>query len=147
MSFQWDSRLNEAGIPGLAHSSGGAPGRGQHGSMSRHEMRSILFARGPSFKRGMAIDAPSGAIDLAPTILRILGIASGEPMDGRPLEEALNVGPSIHSVDWSTDVHTAERVVKGGVYRQQITVSHVGTTTYVDSGQASLNPNADDPLV
>ena len=110
--------------------------------MSRHEMSNILFARGPSFKRGVAIDAPSGAIDLAPTILRILGIESGEPMDGRPLEEAPNGGPSAHSMDWSTDVHTAERGVEGGVYRQQIIVSHVGATTYVDSGQASLDPSA-----
>ena len=133
---------NEAGIPGLAYSSGGAPGLGQHGSMSRHEMRNILFARGPSFKRGVAIDAPSGAIDVVPTTLKILGIASDEPLDGRPLEEALNSGPGIHSVDWSTEVHTAERDVEGGKYRQQITVSRVGATTYVDSGQASLGPSA-----
>ena len=142
MSYRWESTPNEAGIPGLAYCSGGAPGLGMHGSMSRHELRNILFAGGPSLKRGVAIDVPSGAIDLAPTILRILGIASGEPMDGRPLEEALNGGPSIHSVEWSTDVHTAERAVEGGVYRQRITVSHVGATTYVDSGQASQNPDA-----
>ena len=142
MSFRWESTQNEAGIPGLAYSSGGAPGLGSHGSMSRHEMRNILFARGPSFKRGVAIDAPSGAIDVVPTILKILGIALDEPLDGRPLEEALNRGPGIHSVDWSTQVHTAERGVEGGMYRQEITVSRAGATTYVDSGQASFTPNA-----
>ena len=46
MSFRWDSRPNAAGYAGYAFSTGGGPELGQHGSMSRHEMRNALFARG-----------------------------------------------------------------------------------------------------
>lgn len=137
MSFRWKSTPNKIGIPGISYSSSsGPPGIGGHGSMSPHEMRNILFARGPSFKKGVDNDTPSGSIDLTPTILRILGISSNEPMDGRPLEEALKNGPAIGSVDWSSHVHTAERCLENGSYRQEITISSVGSTKYVDSGQA-----------
>ena len=138
VSFAWDSTPNQAGLTGHAHSAGGAPGLGMHGSMSRHEMHNILFAQGPSFKNGIVLDTPSGNTDLAPTILRILRISPGELMDGRNLEEALDGGPAQHSVARSTDVHEAQRPVDGGVYRQRITISRVGETVYVDEGRAGL---------
>ena len=125
---------------GYVYSSSRAPGCGQHGSMSRHEMLGILFARGPRFKQSIVLDSPSGNVDVAPTILRILGITTAEAMDGRPLSEALDGGPNNNSVDRSTKVYKAERRVDGGVYQQQITVSRVGSTTYVDDGFASLDP-------
>ena len=108
--------------------------------MSQHEMLGILFVRGPSFKQSIVLDSPSGNVDVAPTILRILGITTAEAMDGRPLSEALDGWPNHNSVDRSTKVYKAERRVDGGVYQQQITVSRVGSTTYVDDGFASLDP-------
>ena len=138
MSFRWDSQPNGAGYPGHAPSTGGAPGLGQHGSMSRHELRNVLFARGPSFRNALTVEAPSGNTDLAPTILRILGLGlqSGAPMDGRVLEEALAGGGASepHQV---TETHEAERPLEDGrVFRQAVTVSRVGNTTYVDQGNA-----------
>ena len=47
MSFNWDSEPNGARYPGHAYSTSGAPGVGQHGSMSKHELNNVLFARGP----------------------------------------------------------------------------------------------------
>ena len=41
----------------------------QPGSMSQHELRNVLFARGPSFKQGVKLDTPSRNTDLAPTVL------------------------------------------------------------------------------
>ena len=137
MSFAWDSEPNEAGFPGHIFGSG-RPGVGTHGSMSRHEQRSVLIARGPSFKRGLALDTPSGNVDLAPTVLEVLGVDGGEAMEGRVLQEALADGPDPGSLAWTTEVEKAERPVKGGVYRQEITVSRAGTTTYVDEGRARL---------
>lgn len=134
MSFHWDSRVSPSGYAGYAFSTGGAPELGQHGSMSRHEMRNSLFARGSSFKSGVRIASPTGSADLAPTVLHLLGIGGGEAMHGRVLREALTDG---NPVEWQTETHRAERKVKSGTYRQQITVSRVSGTTYVDEGNGA----------
>ena len=134
MSFRWDSTPNGSGYLGTVYSTGGAPGKGQHGSMSKHEMNNVLFAWGPSFKQNIRLDTPSGNVDLAPTVLRILGITDGPPMDGRVLEEALASSPAPTTVDRSTKVHHAENRLGQRVYSQSIKVSSVGTTVYVDEG-------------
>ena len=134
MSLRWDSRRNAAGYAGYAYSTGGAPALGQHGSMSRHEMRNALFARGGSFRRGARIKSPTGNIDLAPTILHLLGIPA-PAMDGRVLREAL---PGGKPVGWQTRAYTARRELPGGTYRQRIRVSSVGNARYVDEGNGGL---------
>ncbi len=138
MSFRWDSKANDSGYLGTVFSTGGAPGRGQHGSMSKHEMNNVLFAWGPSFKQNLRVETPSGNVDLAPTVLRILGITGGPPMDGRVLEEALAGGPDPTTVNRSTTVHEAEHQLGQQVYRQSIKVSSVGATSYVDEGNGGL---------
>jgi len=116
MSFRWDSRTNTAGYPGFAYSTSSEPGLGQHGAMTRHEMRNTMIAAGPSFKRGVRLESPSGNVDVAPTVLRILGLSGAQGMDGRVLEEALVDGPE--GVDWTTETHNADRRLGSGVYRQ-----------------------------
>jgi len=136
MSFRWESTANDAGYPGAVFSTYGDIGTGQHGSMSRHEMSNVLFAGGPSFKSNLKLESPSGNLDIAPTILQILGIPAESDraiMDGRVLEEALKDGPDA-GLDWTTVLHHAERDLGGGAYRQQIKISTVGTTSYVDEG-------------
>ena len=137
MSFTWDSTPNEAGFPGHIYCAAvgpAAPGLGMHGSMSRHEQRCVLIARGPSFKSGVALATPSGNVDLAPTVLSILGISGGEEMDGRPLHEALIDGPEPQPAEAAAEVSEAERPIAGGLYRQRVTVSTVGSTRYVIEG-------------
>ena len=136
MSFTWDSEPNAAGVPGLAHTAGQPVGQGDHGSLSKHEMRNTLIAGGPSFKRGISVGSPTGNVDLAPTALSILGLPGGESMDGRVLEEALVDGPDPDSVESTTETHRAERELGHARYCQEIVVSRVGTTTYVDQGSA-----------
>ena len=136
MSFRWDSRANAAGYAGYAFSTGGAPELGQHGSMSRHEMRNALIARGKGFRSGERIQTPTGNTDIAPTILHLLGIDGGAAMDGRILIEALADGAD--GVEWRTHTHRAERRLPDGVYRQRIAISSVGATTYVDEGNGGL---------
>ena len=138
MSFAWDSEPNEAGVVGHVHSSSGSPGLGTHGSMSRQEMRCVLLASGPSFKRGVSLQTPSGNVDLAPTILRVLGMPGADAMDGRVLTEALADGPHPDPAHRTTEVHRFERDVGMGVYRQQVTISSVGTTAYIDEGMATF---------
>jgi len=134
MSFRWESTANEAGYHGMAYSTSGEPGTGQHGSMSRHEMHNILFASGPDFRSGLKLETPSGNVDLTPTILKVLSTSGHEGMHGRVLEEALVGGPDAADVGWSTELHSAEHNLAEQVYRQQIKISTVGTTSYVDEG-------------
>lgn len=139
MSLAWDSEPNEAGVVGHVYSSSGSPGLGTHGSMSRQEMRCVLLASGPSFKRGVSLQTPSGNVDLAPTILRVLGMPGADAMEGRVLTEALAHNPHLDSTLLTTEVHRAERDVGMGVYRQQVTISSIGTTAYIDEGHGCIH--------
>src|SRR5438270_190010 len=61
-----------------------------HGGIGAWTVRNTMLAWGPDFKRGAVIRTPSANVDLAPTILYLLGLrqqAAG--MQGRPLLEAL----------------------------------------------------------
>jgi hypothetical protein len=57
-------------------------------------------------------------------------------MDGRVLEEALVSGSG--AVESLTETHAAERKLSSGVFRQQVTLSTVGQTVYVDEGNAEF---------
>ena len=130
MSFPWTSELNPSGYPGYAPATGGTAGQGQHGSMSRHELKNVGLARGPSIHESAVIDTPTGNIDLAPTILRLLGFDdAGLQMDGRILEEALVNTEEPTPTEWTT---THEAAANG--YGQRVRVSHVGKSRYLDWG-------------
>ena len=138
-SLRSNPSINPSGYQGYVFSTGGTPGQGQHGSMSRQELHNVLFARGPSFQQRCIVEVPSGNIDLAPTVLSLLGLNSGmTPFDGRVLSEALAGGPSPDHVDWGREIYNAERELRGQVYRQQVHVSMVGETVYVDEGSSTL---------
>ena len=136
MSFGWDSRPNDAGYKGFVYSGGGRPGQGQHGSMSRHEMNNVLLAGGPSFRRTARVQSPTGNVDLAPTVMSLLGIPVPDHMEGRVLAEALSQGED--SVDWSSTTYRAERSTPSGMYCQTVRVSKVGNTAYIDEGSGWL---------
>jgi len=61
-------------------------GCGQHGGLGPFEQNPFLIVRGGGFVPGNA-DAPSSAIDIAPTILRHLGLPFAG-IDGKPLATA-----------------------------------------------------------
>lgn len=140
MSFRWRPEANDAGYAGTTFSTGGAPGQGQHGSMSSSEMHNILFASGPRFRKSLKVNIPSGNVDLAPTVLRLLGLLPEDGMEGRALEEAMCSGPDPAEVDWSSDFYSTDCKAGEQVYRQQIKLSRVGHTVYVDEGASSLGP-------
>ena len=145
MSFRWNSDPNNAGFQGQISSTGGQLGQGVHGSMSRHELRNVMFARGPSFKSGFRVETPTGNVDLAPTVLHLLG-GKGAPgvigMNGRVLHEALkgseNLSENTGAPEWTTYLHNAERRVGDLVYRQQIRLCRMGETTYLEQGSSTL---------
>ena len=64
-------------------------GRGvSYGSLYDYDARVPLFFYGPSFRGGI-FEAPVEAVDVAPTLARVLGIATPSSSLGRVLGEAL----------------------------------------------------------
>jgi hypothetical protein len=93
-------------------------------------MHNTLIAAGPDFRKGWEDETPSGNIDLAPTVLWILGVPQATPMDGRVLLEAMpghKLGGQV-----SQEVLRAENPETG--WKQYLKVSRVGTTEYFDEG-------------
>lgn len=70
-------------------STGGAIGVGSHGGGSQSELHNTLIASGPSFLKGVVSEIPSGNIDIAPTIMKLLGGEGAPHYDGRVLSEGL----------------------------------------------------------
>lgn len=54
-----------------------------------HRMNGILLMKGPALRRGVKIEGAE-IIDLAPTILHLLGLPIPSYMDGKVLKEALD---------------------------------------------------------
>jgi hypothetical protein len=131
VTFPWTSGVNAFGVPGtdLACVSGGAsPLPSDHGSMSPWNVRNTLLAWGADVKKGATVRAPAGIVDVAPTILALLGIDDHDGMDGRVLVEAFAGGPDEAQVGVETRVHT----VQAGAYRAAVQVSEVDGHRYVD---------------
>ena len=86
-------RSTVTGLPApLARSgaaAGGKLGVGSHGGSSPAELHNTLIASGPSIVSGLRSEMASGNIDVAPTILELLGLEQPGHFDGRVLDEAL----------------------------------------------------------
>ncbi|HET8945956.1 MAG TPA: alkaline phosphatase family protein, partial [Candidatus Polarisedimenticolia bacterium] len=54
-----------------------------------HRQYGIAVFSGPPFRRGVELDEVS-LLDIAPTLLRLVGLPVGEDMDGRPVAEAFD---------------------------------------------------------
>ncbi len=84
-----DDRANPYGVAGHSHvvrdalEPKEATGFGQHGGLGAHEQSPFLFVRGGGFAAATHRDR-SSLIDIAPTVLRHLGLAAAG-LDGRPL--------------------------------------------------------------
>jgi arylsulfatase A-like enzyme len=121
-------------------------GEGTHVTLSRLDMHNILIAAGSDFKRGETDDLPSGNLDLAPTILQILGIKSPQKMDGRILYEAMtgsrnrgleSAEPAL-SPKPETKTIEATKNFRSGTWRQSLRISRVGSTIYLDEGNGAF---------
>ncbi len=124
----WTHDLNEFGVPGtVAALTTQAALKSSHGSASPFDMHAFLVARGPSFREGIVSAIPTGAIDLAPTVLSILQLPLPSPLDGRVLHEGLvstgNETPTI-----SDEILTAE--ISGSDSRKLL-LHQVAASTYV----------------
>jgi len=132
MAFRWSNEKNQFGVPGMIDADWQrAAGKGTHATLSRFDMHNTLIAAGPDFRNGLTSDVPSGNVDIAPTILSILGLKSTGAMDGRVLSEAMKNGENLK---FETQTIEASRRFSNGTWRQSLTTSRVGSTTYLDEG-------------
>jgi arylsulfatase A-like enzyme len=135
VAMRWTLGTNKFGVPGLIYAdrTSDASNKGTHATLSPTEMHNTCFAAGPDFARGMRDALPTGNIDIAPTILWILGVEPKQKMSGRVLTEALTVaGPEIESFQ----SRRKEAVWRGHgfTWRQYLQISEVNGVEYFDQG-------------
>jgi predicted AlkP superfamily pyrophosphatase or phosphodiesterase len=138
MTFPWSSAQGPFGLPGTSYTAANATGplagtAGNHGNMSPWTVRNTFFAWGPDFKRGVTLRTPAGNVDIAPTLLTLMGLDKDVDLarfDGRPLREALLDGPDEEQIPVDTHTYTVE--ILGGSYRAALQFTVLGGHRYVD---------------
>jgi arylsulfatase A-like enzyme len=137
VALRWNQKPNRFGIPGqiITDATRGA-GKGSHATLSEFDVHNILVAAGPGFRRGMLSELPSSNVDLAPTVLRLLGVESPHKFDGRVLSEAMTGDSATPRAVTQTLEFT--RKFSSGQWRQHLRISRVGETTYIDEGNGAF---------
>jgi phosphonoacetate hydrolase len=140
-SHQWTEEANANGVPGSAVSGyaasladfqrlqGPVVGLNRltstHGTLSPRDQRTMLTIGGAGIRPG-TIDVPAGVVDLAPTILSLLGLPPLPEADGRALTEAFADGPAPDAVVIATETVA---VLPSSTLRRHT----VGSTAYLDT--------------
>ena len=173
VALRWDDGPNAQGFPGRMNSDGERKaGQGSHASLSRYELHNTLVANGPSFRRGFRDELPTGNVDLAPTIARILHLpnpaapgksAADQPltmahvidppdvphMDGRVLGEAFS-GAQTQTATLAaprTERLEAARDADGTPWKQYLQITHYSGVDYLDEGNTGTPLPAPEPIV
>jgi arylsulfatase A-like enzyme len=145
-ALRWNPKPNRFGVPGqiITDATRGA-GKGSHATLSAFDVHNTLIAAGPDFRPGTTSDLPSANIDIAPTVLHLLGIKPPLKFDGRILAEAM-AGRSAN-LEPMTKTLEATRQFPSGDWRQHLRISLVGETVYIDegNGQFSSSSSASSP--
>jgi arylsulfatase A-like enzyme len=94
VSANWTAETNAAGYAGTTTQTGVAG----HGATSPYDVHNTLIAAGPDFREHATSGVPTGNVDIAPTVLRLLGLPIPPSMTGRVIEEALRSGPAPASI-------------------------------------------------
>ena len=137
-SFRWSDGKSDNGTAGLLTADARRPGFGTHASLSRYDIRNTLVAAGPDIRAAFRDTLPTSNVDLAPTILRILGLPGGEKMDGRVLLEALA------AVDYDAPTPETKTIeATAGTWRQWLKITTLGQHTYLDEGNATHTSETD----
>lgn len=141
-SYAWTDDPNIHGVPGSAYAGfvaaqadfarlqGPIVGLNHltstHGTLGPHDQRIMLAFGGAGIRAG-ALDLPAGIVDLAPTMLALLGLPPLPDADGRVLAEAFRDGPAPASLAVRTEQVAA---LRDGHLRRH----WVDGTAYLDTG-------------
>ena len=144
LSMRWKSDKSTNGTPGLIYSDYGqyGPGGGMHGTLSPFDMHNTCIAAGPDFRKGAQDDLPTGNLDIAPTILWILGIEPEHKLSGRVLGEALTQPGSIPKAGETRRLEASFRA-KDSTWHQYLKCSEVNGVLYFDEGNGEQIPQRD----
>ena len=126
VSANWTDEKNEWGYPGKTTDGG----RAGHGTSSPYDIHNTLIAAGPDFREHVVSDVPTGNVDLAPTLLRLLGLKIPASMTGRVIAEALRDGPPIASINVERTTETVK--TPSGSYALTAHLSRAAGKTYLD---------------
>ncbi len=137
-SFRWKDGVNAHGIPGLIIAEGRV-GAGTHGTLSRFDVHNTLVAAGPDIRAGYRDEFPTGNIDVAPTILHLLGLEQPGGSDGRLLAEALADMPLPTEKTVTQRLDATRDLRSGGVWKTYLQTSTFAGKTYFDEGNAIPN--------
>ena len=144
VALRWNNKANRFGTPGqIVTDSGRGPGEGSHATLSEFDVHNTLIAAGPDFRKRVTNTLPSSNVDIAPTVLRILGLEPPQKFDGRVLAEAMDErAPNIEGLSKTIQ---ATRKFPSGEWQQHLRVSLVGETVYIDEGNGSFSPSSSSP--
>jgi hypothetical protein len=126
VSANWTDAANKAGYKGTT-TQGGVAG---HGTSSVYDIHNTLIASGPDFREQTVSTVPTGNVDLAPTLLHLLGLPTAPTMTGRVIHEALRTGPLPSAVKVDRVIETVR--TRDNRYELSAHISAVGQYRYLD---------------
>ncbi len=122
-----DDEPGSGGWPGRCRYDYAIPlGGGMHGGLHPRELNNWLAVGGSAFHEATVSPCPAGIVDVAPTILHLLGLPA-EGCDGRVLGEALVGGETPDHRSWTVETSLAG-------HAQRLSLSQTAGTRYIDSG-------------
>lgn len=125
----WTDEENERGVPGtVAALTEHVALRSTHGSVSPYDLHALAIAAGPDFKEGVVSQTPTGAIDLAPTVLTLLGIDPPSHIDGRVIREGMR-NPQGDILEGKDEIITPE--IAHPDFTPELILHRVGSTSYI----------------
>jgi len=138
VALRWNPKPNRFGTPGqIITDNARGPGEGSHATLSEFDVHNTLVAAGPDFRKGETTSLPSSNVDIAPTVLHILGLTPPHKFDGRVLAEAME--EKAERIEPLTKTIQANRKFPGGAWQEHLRVSLVGETVYIDEGNGSFS--------
>jgi hypothetical protein len=136
LSYQWSLDRNNHSVPGSAQSASRFVAT--HGSSSPYDMNNCLVAWGKGIRQGVISETPCGIVDVAPTVLHLLGIEIPRDMDGRVLNEILEGDASPEAAAVSREIKKCIYSGHAGEKCQTVQISRMNRSRYLD--QATVTP-------
>lgn len=137
VALRWNSKPNRFGAPGqIVGDNARGPGQGSHATLSEYDVHNTLVAAGADFRHGLTTNVPSGNVDIAPTVLHLLGLEPPQKLDGRVLVEAID--EKAERIEALSKTIQATRTLPTGEWQQHLRLSQVGDTIYIDEGNGAF---------
>ena len=139
VSFRWVDENNQFGATGVIDGDWNRKaGQGTHATLSRFDVNNTFVAAGPRFRKATEETLPTSNVDIAPTILAILGLKPTTRMDGRVLSQELGDEGKWSGVGEKKRTLESSRVFPDGHWQQKLKISEVRSATYFDDGNGAF---------